>query len=450
MRYLILILMMAFFTLEAAAQQSLTLEEAIQIALQRNPTVNKAENNLGSYESSVQASYGALLPSLGASAGWSWSRNEEAGGPVDIGGGTIINIPTQTSQNRQYTAGVGGSVTLFDGLANYTQVSIAEDSYEAAKMYLARTKQDIVYQTVSSYYDVINKLELMTVQQENLKWNQKNLEIIEARNELGAVTMADVYQQQVDVGTAELGLIRAQNAYETSKSNLLYFLGLDVMEDYELKDPKLSSENLENTNMTLEIDDDLYTLVDAAFENRADYRMSMIELHNAKRRISTAWAGHLPSLTSSYYYSMRGNQIGNITDSKTLSVSLDLRVPIFSGWSVADRVEQNTILKRNAEIDLSDFERQIKKDLQKSLLDLQSAEKNVEVSRKSVMAAEEKRKIEEEKYNLGSTTLLEVLIANSNYTRALTEYINAQYNFLTLREKLNYDLGTLEYTSYEK
>ena len=103
----------------------------------------------------------------------------------------------------------------------------------------------------------------------------------------------------------------------------------------------------------------------------------------------------------------------------------------------------------NQQIAVNDLERQIKKNLQSTYLDLQAAEKALEVDKRNVESAQESQKIESEKYSLGSGTLLNVLIANSNYTTALTEYINAQFAYVKLNEQLKYYLGVLDYKKFE-
>jgi len=103
----------------------------------------------------------------------------------------------------------------------------------------------------------------------------------------------------------------------------------------------------------------------------------------------------------------------------------------------------------NSKADLSDLERDIKRNIQKTYLDLQAAEKSLEVSKRNVEASEESRRIQQEKYALGSSTLLDVLVANSGYTTAQTNYINSEYAYIVLSEQLKYQLGILDYKKYE-
>ena len=73
----------------------------------------------------------------------------------------------------------------------------------------------------------------------------------------------------------------------------------------------------------------------------------------------------------------------------------------------------------------------------------------MDVSQRNVKSASENLKIEEEKYSIGSGKLLDVLIANSNYTTAQSDLINSQYAYIVLSDKLKYTLGVLDYSKYE-
>ena len=95
------------------------------------------------------------------------------------------------------------------------------------------------------------------------------------------------------------------------------------------------------------------------------------------------------------------------------------------------------------------LERQIKIEIKQGYLDLLAAKKSLDVASKNVIAAEENRKINQERYNLGSGTILDVLQADRDYTDALRNKINALYDFYTKRDKLNNSLGKLEYKKYE-
>jgi outer membrane protein len=176
----------------------------------------------------------------------------------------------------------------------------------------------------------------------------------------------------------------------------------------------------------------------------------MLNLESAKDGIGIAQSGHYPSLNASGSYSLFTDNLSNIDQTKTLSFGLSLNFPIFQGWSVSDRVQFAEVQAKNTEIELNDLERDIKRQLKITFLDLQAAQKGLVVSENNVAAARENLKIEEEKYSLGSGKLLDVLIANSRYTTALTDLINSQFAYIVLSQQLKYQLGILDYKQYEQ
>ena len=435
------IMIKAFFfilvTAVAYPQKTLTLDEAINIALQKNSTLQKSINTLETYESGLLASYGSLLPSIAASGTWNWSRTE--GGTTLIQG---IPIEAPTRETRNYTVGGGASLTLFDGLANYAGVSQSKNDLDAARFSLERLKQDIVFQTISLYYDVINTKELLKVKEDDVRQAQKNLETISERNKLGAVTLADVYAQQVTLGNAELEEIRTRNNLETTKADLLYYLGLDVLEEYTFPEEFSTDEQKMMQN-------EVSVLVSDAMANRFDYKSALLQLESANDGITIARGGHFPSLTGSLGYGTSADRMSDLFEFNSYSAGLTLRIPIFSGWSVDDRVELATVNALNREVELNDLERDIKRNIQKTHLDLQAAEKSLNVAEKNVEAAQENLRIEEEKYSLGSSKLLDVLTATTYYTNARVNYINAQFAYIVLSEQLKYFTGVLDYKKYE-
>jgi len=430
------------------AQKSLPVDEAIRIALQRNTILQRAENNLKTYESSLLASYGNLLPDINASGSFNWSKVEDEGGTALIAG-IPITVGSRTTEDRNYSAGIQSNWVLFDGLANYSNVSASRNNLESARYSLERLKQDITFQTIDLYYRVVNTQQLVKFREEDVVWNQKNFETVSERNKLGAVTMADVYAQQVRLGNAELELIRARNVLETSKSTLLYYRGLDIFTEYDFA-YSLSQGYLETAERDMETKyKDLRALVDQAMESRSDYKAALLNIESAESNVTMARSGHLPRLTNTLGYNLRGNRLNDLNNSRTLYAGLTLSVPIFSGFSVSNQVQIAEVNLENRQVDLDELTRTIRQNIQATFLNLQAAEKALDVSRRNIVAAEENRRIEQEKYNLGSGTILNVLIASSEYQNAQTSFINAQFDFITLSEQLEYLIGILDYSKYE-
>jgi outer membrane protein len=450
MRIFLILLLTFLLTIEAFSQQKLSLQDAITIALHKNSTLLKSKNNLESAESGVQAAWGNFLPSLGLNAGWDWSQSDVEGiGSIVINGIPVPRVATTTT-SRNYNGSVYSNWTLFDGLSNFATLSQSENTLESAEFSLERLKQDIVFQTMTFYYNIVYTRQLLNVKEDNLKWNEKNLETIKERSRLGAATLADVYQQEVARGNAELELINTSNQLATAEKDLLYYLGIDVLQEYEFSD-SLTAVEIEILNTDLLSDfRDMSELVDAALSQRADFKSALLNLESARDGVTISQSGHWPNLSANGYYSLFTDNLSNLDQSRTLSFGLSLNIPVFSGWSVSNRVQYAEVQAKNTEIELNDLERDIKRQLKITYLNLEAAQKGLIVSENNVTAANENLKIEEEKYSLGSGKLLDVLIANSRYTTALTDLINSQFSYIVLSQQLKYQLGNLDYKQYEK
>ena len=449
MRTIFVFMLFIIVSFTGYGQEELTLDDAIQIALHKNSSLQISINGLEGFESNVQTSYGNFLPSLGVGANWDWTKSDVKGfGTIVIGGVSVPSVAT-TSQTRNYQWNVASNWTLFDGLSNFATLSQSKNDLESAEFSLERLKQDIVFTTTSLFYDIMNTQKLLEVKEDNLKWNEKNLETIRERNKLGAATLADVYQQEVATGNAELDIIRTHNQLEVAKNEILFYLGLDVLEEYYFSD-EITDEEADVLKTDLAEDyEKISEFVNDALKNRFDYRSAQLNLEGAKDGVTIAQSGHWPSLVASGGYSWTGSSISDLNNFRRSQVGLSLNFPLFLGWSVDNRVQFAKVDVKNKEVELSDLERIIKRQLQQTFLDLQAAFKFLNVSENNISFAGENLKIEQEKYSLGSGKLLDVLIANSNYTTALTDLINAQFVYLVLSEQLKYYVGVLDYSKYE-
>lgn len=450
MRYILIIYLSFFITGFSLSQEKLTLEKAIGIALHKNSQLLISTSQIEGYESSVQAAYGNFLPSLGLNAGWDWSRSDVKGvGTVVINGIPVPRVST-TSTSRNYRGSVYTDWTLFDGLANFAQLSKTENELQSAQYSLERVKQDIVFQTMSLYYDVVYAEQLLRVKKADLKWNEKNLETIKERNRLGAATLADVYQQEVAKGNAELELIKTENQLEISKKDLLFYLGEDILQEFVFSDTLTSAETEILNSDLLNDYENITELVTQALNKRFDYQSAVLNFESSKEGVTIAESGHWPSLTANGNYSLYTDNLSTIDQSKTLGFGLSLNIPLFSGWSVTNRVQLAEVQSKISEVEKSDLERDIKRQIKTTFLNLQAAQKGLGVSEKNIAAARENLKIEEEKYALGSGKLLDVLIVNSRYTDALTSLLNAQFAYIVLSQQMRYYLGILDYKIYEQ
>ena len=126
-----------------------------------------------------------------------------------------------------------------------------------------------------------------------------------------------------------------------------------------------------------------------------------------------------------------------------------MNLPIFSNFNTERQIEMAKINALNAQEDLEILKRQIKTEIKQGYLDLIAAKKQLEVSIENVKSAQENRKINRERYALGSATILDLLQADKTLQQAIQNKISAEFEFYRLKENLLNVLGKLDVRKYE-
>ncbi len=445
-KYLIIIFTLILST-TLCAQKKLTLDEAVSIALQRNSNLIKTANSIEIDRSQLKSAWGDLFPDLGVSGSWGWSKYIDDRGSRFIQG-QEFQTGSISNEVRSYSLSAGGNVTLFNGLANYKSIGQSEDDLDAAEYNLEKVKQDIVLSAIELYYEVLKAKSLLKVGEDNLEFNKKLYETIEERNKLGVIAIADVYTQQVQLGNAQLSVIQAENTLQLVTSNLLNYLALDVLEDYDFENPFGSIVQPDSESLLNEFAD-LGTMVNEALTNRFDYKSQKSSVSSAEKGVGISYGGLFPRISGNYGFSTGVNRTSDLFDQRTWSVGLSFSFPIFANFNIDNQIQIAKVQEKNAYEDLAALERLIKIEVKQGYLNLQASKKALEVSVKNVQAAGENRRVNTERYNLGSGTILDVLQADKDYTNALNNRIESTYKFLIDYDDLKNKLGKLDYKNYE-
>ena len=428
---------------QGSLQKQLSLQDCINIALHKNTNVVQAQYNAQSQNARVLSAYGQLLPQLSATGQFSWQRSQISTG-VLVGG--VLFPFNQTTQSRRWQANVGADYTLFNGFANYAGIDQANSASEAAGFSLDRTKQTAAYQTTVDYLGVFNARDQLKISEDNLKRDQQQLETIKKENSVGSASIADVYTQQATVSADESALIQAKNAYDQASAALKYYLGIPVTDSVEFADPTIVTQ-IDTTQFPVlnERYRQIADLLGTALKSRPDYNAAVQNVSASKSQLSVAEAQYSPTIGAFAQYGISGPGVPQINQNKNLYAGLSLSLPIFNGFQTQTNIQVADVAVKSAKETLDATKRQVQLDIFQGLLNLYASEKQYEAGINQVASAKINLETEQEKYSIGSATLLDVLTANALYTSALSSRVMAAYSFIQAKQQIEYAIGTLKY-----
>ena len=435
----------AFAQPTAPQPKVLTLDNAISVALDRNISIQQAYANTSSAQSGVLAAYGTYLPTFSANGSWTRQQTNRPASTQLIGG-QPIQVPATVSTTSNYSTGLSASYTIFNGFSREASYSQAVSSATSAEEQSIRTNQQIVFQVQSAYLGVLRNEQLVKVSEENLARDQKQLERITESNRVGALSIGDVYRQQSQVAQDEVLLISAQNTYDKSIADLVSLIGLDVSDNYQIADPKvpaeLSATDFDAVNVKVKSFDEMRQ---RAMASRPDY-LSAKEVYSAAQSgVTSASSAYFPSVSAFAGYNLSNTEFAQLSQSKGVNWGLNIRWNLFDGFQTNRGIQSAIAQRRGAELNLLQAERNVSVDVKKALLDLDAAKKQYDASLQGLQSATQDRRVAEEKYNLGSGTLVDLLTANAGLVNAQANKVNATYNYITASLGLDYVIGEKKY-----
>ena len=435
---LLTILFSFFAALDASAQeiQEVTFNEAVTIALENNTTIKRAENNLDLQELVVKAEKASFLPNLNANSG----ANRNRGLQFDQ---TVGQLRTTSTDGFNY--GISSGINLFNGFADVAGLQGARAQLEAQEYRMERTRQTVVFNVISNYLNVILAEENIRIRQEEVEAQQQLLDQIEEFVRVGSRAISDQYQQQATLANAESNLLNAESNFQVSKTRLIQVLQLDPLAEYRFVAPDPSSLPLSVRSYDPE------DLLVSAFERRADLRAQEASIEAAEQGIRAARSGYLPSLGlnashGSGYTSAneRDDFSTQLENNRSERLSVSLSIPLFNRLNVKRSIETSKVQYANARLDLENVQQNVAIEVRQAYLDYQIAVQRLDVTQKSLQAADQALRVEEERYEVGASTLVELQQARSQYVNASSQRAQALFQFHFQHRLIEYYQGILD------
>lgn len=405
----------------AASTQPLDLAACIEMALQRNPAVLTAREELRRTRGIVVETRAQAIPQITAQG--EYRKVDEDF--VDSFPGTPGAFDNQTEPWR---ATVELSQLVWSGGRVQAAIRAARLSDKAALLDYHRIVAQTILDVRRAFYLILLNQELVAVREQSLRLLTQQLADARHRFEVGAVPQFNVLRAEVELANAKPPLIRARNDLRLSKEALARLLAIDTLAAHPLDSPSFTPVG------KLEYERRQWTLEEAlqtALSHRPELEQAETRVRLQRENVRVARAGYHPEIAVFADYGIRNATFSGELD-ETIhgwSVGARARWNLFDGLATHGRVQQAAAQLQIAEIQAADTRRAIELEVRQAYSDFIQAVELLEAQKKTVEQAEESLRLAEARFRAGSGTQLEVLSAQTALTEARSNEVRALYDY---------------------
>jgi outer membrane protein len=432
-------MLVAAIGFSASAQETITLQGAIDRALERNLTIKQAQVTEKLATEDYQQAKNNLLPSLVANPQASYNF------------GRTPNLATYsyTSQSFLYVNGqASASVTLFAGGALRSQILQNKLLLDADKSATQKAKNDLVLLVATDYLNILTSQDLVAAAKQQLAIAQISLDRTQKNYNAGSQSLADLSQAKAGVSTAQLNLTTAQSQLDIAILTLKQYMEMDPKTDIKVEIPDISKITDVKTVY------DASEVIKTALVVNPDVQVQELLEKGYAEAIKVARGGYYPTVSlfggvgtnySSISQNINGstnypffNQVGNNMNE---AVGVSLQIPIFNKFQARTNLRKAKLNYENAQLTTQLTKNTLAKTIYQAIEDLEAAVKRYASTQQTFAADKDALDAMKQRFDIGLANQLDYNTTLTNYEKAQNDMIEAKYEVVFRSKVIDYYLG---------
>jgi outer membrane protein len=408
-----------------AGETAVNLGQALNKVYSNNPAIKEAEEAVNAAKARVGEKKSGYLPVIGIEGSY-----------VHLDPDPQINFPgfglVQMFPADNYDAHAFLRQTLLDFGRTSSAVGAAKYSYDAAKKNLEIVKINLTFQTIQTFYSVLLLKQSVAVQQEQINSLKEALTLAIKKVSSGSATLFDELTTKVKLAEAQSQKIDIENMLRKNEITLARLMG------------SVSSDNIEITgefyNKTINLDEK--SLISAAEQNRAEYKLAKDNENTAKSQLSASKAENYPSVLADFSYGSKNGYFPILADVKQNTVaSAQLTFPLFNGLRTYHQVLESEANYAAARERTREAEDLIVAEVRQAVSEARASMDKIRASELNVQLAQEALSQAKVRYESGVITNLDLLNAETSLAQANLLHLQALYNYTLSKIALNKAVG---------
>ena len=407
-----------------AAQQVLTADDAVAIALKNNYDIMIAANDAS--VSRINNAWGntALVPTVGVTVTDNHSVYEQhqylsSNANVDAKNVRINNLAGSVALNW----------TLYDGGKMFVSKRKLSEIQALGELQFKDRTMQAVYNVLAAYYDIVRQKRQLVSINEVIVYNQERVKLLKTGFEAGLVVKTNYLQSQIDLNVNLENAVNQKTSILSSKRTLNLLLSRDADTPFEVTDSIRNDYTPDKAFLSEKLQSDNAQL--NALKKQIEISKLVIQEQNA---------GFMPRLSLSAGYGLTNsyNSASTILRNTLWGPQLgaSLNIPIYQAGALNRQMAIAKIQQQNAEYSLESAKVQANTQLQNALTAFENQKQLLEIETTNAKMTEENLDISMHRLRLGQTTALEVRQAQESYVDSHTRLINFKYNLKLAEARL--------------
>ena len=430
------------------AASAASLLEIYQQALQSDPLIHEAEARRMATLEAVPQARGQLFPQINAAGSYQVDNSDGTQG-FQLPTGFVTAPRESRTENFSWNAELRQTVFRWDQFVGLEQaqkrVAKAEIDFELAQ-------QDLIVRVVTRYFDVLGAEDRLTSINADKRAIARQLEQAKQRFEVGLIAITDVQESQAAYDQSVASEIQAKRELATARELLREITGEYIRElsapkdDFPLASPNPATEE---------------NWIDIAMDQNLALVSSRFDEEIARDEISFRRTGHYPTVDLVANYRESETEISDILingnaqpdldiNDTTDSIGVQFTLPLFSGGQVSSRVREAVYLHRASREQLQRVTRETERQTRDAYLGVLSEISRVNALRQAVASGRTALEATQAGFEVGTRTIVDVLLSQRNLYTAITNYEAARYTYIGNVLRLKLAAGTLRIQDLEQ
>ncbi|MDI5950915.1 TolC family protein [Flavobacterium yafengii] len=407
--------LLLFCVVKTNAQEVLTLESAVKIALENNYEIKIATNNLTIEKTNVAIGNAGMLPTVTATV---LDNNSIQNSSQTRQDGTETEL--DNAKNNSLTYGVGLDWTVFDGMRMFARLDQLKELQKLGEAQLKLTVITRISDVNAAYYNLVQLQQQLAALDTTIVISNQRLTLAQNRFTIGKASKLEVLNAQVDLNTDQVALLRQKELYANSKILLNQLLARDVATDFKVID------ELEVDALLL-----LPELRALAEKQNPQLEAQIINKRVAELELKQIKAARYPTVrvNTAYNFSESQSSLGFVTQSQSrgLNYGFSASLNIFDGFSQNRNEKIAKIQIENSKLNIDQQNLALNSQLATSYQTYLTNLELIALEEKNESIAKQNLNITLDKFRIGTITTLEFRTAQLNYVNAKVRYSNAQF-----------------------